>query len=138
MYSDMSIRTIACSESNMNSASARASSVLPTPVGPMNRNAPIGRLGSWSPPRERRSALGALGLSVGLLEPLLGLADRLDGVLLGLPLGLHPGRALAQLGQLAVDRVAARHGGLVLLLLQSLELDLELLDPALDLVDLGR
>ena len=37
MYSDMSMRTIACSESNMNSASARASSVLPTPVGPMNR-----------------------------------------------------------------------------------------------------
>ena len=34
MYSDMSMRTIACSESNMNSASARASSVLPTPVGP--------------------------------------------------------------------------------------------------------
>ena len=56
MYSDMSMRTIACSESNMNSASARASSVLPTPVGPMNRKVPIGRLGSWSPARERRSA----------------------------------------------------------------------------------
>ena len=34
MYSDMSIRTIASWESNMNSASARANSVLPTPVGP--------------------------------------------------------------------------------------------------------
>ena len=56
MYSDMSMRTIASSESNMNSASARASSVLPTPVGPMNRKAPIGRFGSWSPARERRSA----------------------------------------------------------------------------------
>jgi hypothetical protein len=33
MYSDMSIRTIARSSSNRNSASARASSVLPTPVG---------------------------------------------------------------------------------------------------------
>ena len=39
MYSDMSIRTMASSESNMNSASARASSVLPTPVGPMKRGA---------------------------------------------------------------------------------------------------
>src|SRR6185369_3363917 len=34
MYSDMSIRTIAFSVSNRNSASAFASSVLPTPVGP--------------------------------------------------------------------------------------------------------
>ena len=33
-YSDMSMRIIACSSSNRNSASARASSVLPTPVGP--------------------------------------------------------------------------------------------------------
>ena len=57
MYSDMSIRTIASAESNMNSASARASSVLPTPVGPRNRNVPIGRSGSCSPARERRSAL---------------------------------------------------------------------------------
>ena len=40
----------------MNSASARASSVLPTPVGPRNRNVPIGRSGSLSPARERRSA----------------------------------------------------------------------------------
>ena len=35
----------------------RASSVLPTPVGPRNRNEPIGRLGSESPARERRIAL---------------------------------------------------------------------------------
>ena len=54
---DMSMRTIASWESNMNSASARASSVLPTPVGPRKRNEPIGRSGSWSPARERRSAL---------------------------------------------------------------------------------
>ena len=40
----------------MNSASARASSVLPTPVGPRNRNVPIGRSGSLRPARERRSA----------------------------------------------------------------------------------
>ena len=56
MYSDMSMRIIASSESNMNSASARASSVLPTPVGPRNRKVPIGRSGSCRPARERRSA----------------------------------------------------------------------------------
>ena len=56
MYSDMSMRTIASWESNMNSASARASSVLPTPVGPRKRNVPIGRSGSLSPALERRSA----------------------------------------------------------------------------------
>ena len=57
MYSDMSMRTIASWVSNMNSASARASSVLPTPVGPRNRKVPIGRSGSCRPARERRSAL---------------------------------------------------------------------------------
>src|SRR3954462_5841034 len=56
MYSDMSMRTIASVESNMNSASARASSVLPTPVGPRKRKLPIGRSGSLRPARERRSA----------------------------------------------------------------------------------
>ena len=57
MYSPMSMRTIACSSSNRNSASARASSVLPTPVGPRNMNEPIGRFGSESPARLRRIAL---------------------------------------------------------------------------------
>ena len=57
MYSDMSMRTMACSSSNRNSASARASSVLPTPVGPRKMNDPIGRLGSLNPARERRIAL---------------------------------------------------------------------------------
>ena len=42
----MSRRVIAGSSSNRNSASALVSSVLPTPVGPRNRNEPIGRLGS--------------------------------------------------------------------------------------------
>ena len=52
------MRIIASSASNMNSASARASSVLPTPVGPRNMNEPIGRSGSCSPARARRSARG--------------------------------------------------------------------------------
>src|ERR1700688_1722056 len=57
MYSDMSMRTIACSLSKRNSARARAVSVLPTPVGPRKMKDPIGRLGSWSPARERRTPL---------------------------------------------------------------------------------
>src|SRR5437667_160835 len=122
MYSDMSIRIMACSVSNMNSASARASSVLPTPVGPMNRKVPIGRFGSWSP----------------ALELLLGVAPGGDGVLLGLPLGLHRAAALAQVRELALDRLATRHRRLVRLLLERLLLDLELHHPALDLVDFGR
>ena len=52
----MSSRTIARSSSNMNSASARASSVLPTPVGPRNTKLPTGRFGFFSPARERRIA----------------------------------------------------------------------------------
>src|SRR6202008_1050537 len=44
MYSDMSSRIIARSSSNKNSASARAVSVLPTPVGPRKMNEPKGTL----------------------------------------------------------------------------------------------
>lgn len=39
------------------SANERANSVLPTPVGPKNKNEPIGRLGSLSPALARRMAL---------------------------------------------------------------------------------
>ena len=53
MYSLMSMRTIAFSSSNRNSASARASSVLPTPVGPRKMNEPIG------PVRVLQAAAGA-------------------------------------------------------------------------------
>ena len=61
MYSDMSIRTIASCESNMNSASARASSVLPTPVGPRKRNVPIGRSGSLQPGARAAQRVGHRG-----------------------------------------------------------------------------
>ena len=44
MYSDISILTIFDSSSKSCSASALATSVLPTPVGPRKRNEPIGRL----------------------------------------------------------------------------------------------
>ncbi len=50
------MRTIDSSVSNRNSASALHSSVLPTPVGPRNRNEPLGRRGSARPARERRMA----------------------------------------------------------------------------------
>src|SRR5438876_796180 len=56
MYSLMSRRTIAFSSSNRNSPSAFARRVLPTPVGPRNRNDPSGRFGSCMPARARRTA----------------------------------------------------------------------------------
>ncbi len=48
-YSDMSILTIASLSPKMNSATLFASSVLPTPDGPMNRKDPMGLLGSFNP-----------------------------------------------------------------------------------------
>ncbi len=60
MNSDMSIRTSASSVSNRNSASPLHSSVLPTPVGPRNRNDPFGRRGSDKPARVRRIAFATM------------------------------------------------------------------------------
>src|SRR5579863_9061761 len=57
MYSLMSSRIIERSSSKSSSASARASSVFPTPVGPRKMNEPMGRFGSASPARPRRTAL---------------------------------------------------------------------------------
>ena len=45
----MSSRIIRSTEPNKNSETALASSVLPVPVGPANRNTPIGLLGSFRP-----------------------------------------------------------------------------------------
>ncbi len=56
MYSDMSKRISAWRCRKGSSASARASSVLPTPVGPRNTKLPTGRAGFLSPARERRIA----------------------------------------------------------------------------------
>ena len=56
MYSDMSKRMSAWSLPNRKLASARASSVLPTPVGPRNTKLPTGRAGFFRPARERRMA----------------------------------------------------------------------------------
>ncbi len=46
------------SESNSAAASARESSVLPTPVGPRKMNEPIGRRGSLMPARARMHRVG--------------------------------------------------------------------------------
>src|SRR2546427_3290641 len=56
MYSDMSTRMSEFASANRKRASPRASSVLPTPVGPEKMKDPIGRLGSLSPARLRRMA----------------------------------------------------------------------------------
>ena len=53
IYSDISILTIASSESNRDRAKALANSVLPTPVGPRKIKLAVGRFGSASPARER-------------------------------------------------------------------------------------
>ena len=74
----MSIRTIACSSSKRNSASALASSVLPTPVGPMKRNEPRGLFGSCRPARARLIVLDTASMASSwpddaLMEALLHL-----------------------------------------------------------------
>ena len=80
-----------------------------------------------------------LGLDARLLDLLLDLADAAERLLLLLPLRLHAGGLLLQLGELALDLVAA--------LLRrpcpspsrsACALDLELHDAALHLVDLLR
>src|SRR5437870_7310252 len=78
----MSIRIIARSSSKRNSASARASSVFPTPVGPRKRNEPMGRLGSASPDRAPdrigHSAEGLVLADDAPREPLLHVDELLD------------------------------------------------------------
>src|SRR5438552_1723760 len=114
MYSDMAMRTMACSSSKRNSASARAVSVFATTVA---------------------APSGLLRFDLRLLDLLLHRCDGAECLLLALPLCLHPGRALAQLRQLALDALAAVDRGLVLLLEQRGALDLELHDATLHLVD---
>ena len=73
----------------MNSASARASSVLPTPVGPRKTNEPIGRFGSCRPgaraAQRVRDRLDRLVLADdALVQPLLHV-DQLLGLALEQP-----------------------------------------------------
>ena len=67
MYSDMSKRMSALSLPKRKFASARASSVLPTPVGPRKMKLPTGRLGFFSPARDRRIARDTAEIAVSWL-----------------------------------------------------------------------
>src|SRR6266545_4281379 len=202
----MSIRTMARSSSKRNSASARASSVFPTPVGPRNTNEPIGLLGSESPARVRRMAFAtastascwsttrwcssssirisfcisasmrretgmpvhvettsatsssstssfsilrsrwiwasfafsSLGLGPGRLDVGADLPDPVDVILLPVPVGLHGDRTLLVVGQLPLQAGQPLLRRIVRLLAKGGPLDLELLHPPLDLIDLRR
>ncbi len=90
---------------------------------------------------------GALqvGLAVGLLDLHLRFGEfglrrlhRLDRLFLVLPAGAQLGLGLAQVGELLAQRLEARLRGVVGLLAERRFLDLQLLDPPRDLVDLGR
>ena len=94
----MSMRTIARSSSNRNSASALASSVLPTPVGPRNRNDPVGRSGSATPDAGPPDGVGDCAHRIrladdALAEPVLH-PQQLLGLALEQPTGgdAGPGR----------------------------------------------
>src|SRR5204862_412340 len=112
-YSLMSMRTIARSSSNRNPASARASSVLPTPVGLL------------------LLALDALALG-------LELADFGDRFLLLLPVRLELGDLLARARQFLVEPREPRLAAGVGLAGQRLALDLELARAAVEHVELDR
>src|SRR5207247_109548 len=146
-YSDMSSRTIARSSSNMNSASARASSVLPTPVGPRKTNEPIGRFGSCRPVRERRNAFATAAIasswpttrscsrcSMWISFSVSPSSKRETGIPLRRPTGRKTVGDLQGIGELALDRLA--HLGR--LLRHRSELDLELRHAPVRLVQLDR
>ena len=65
MNSLMSKRTRASSSSNRAAARALASSVLPTPVGPRNKNEPTGRRGDCMPARALRIAAATAATASG-------------------------------------------------------------------------
>ena len=88
-------------------ASARASSVLPTPVGPRKMKEPIGRLGSFSPARARRTASrdGLDGLVLAddpLVQPVLHVDE------LGLLALQQPGHGDARPGRRRCGRCRPR------------------------------
>ena len=68
MYSDMSKRMSEWSLPNRKFASARASSVFPTPVGPRKMKLPTGRLGFLRPARERRMAREIAEIAAGRIN----------------------------------------------------------------------
>src|SRR4029077_2164094 len=83
-------------------------------------------------------ALRALDLGAHRVLLLLQLADRLDRLLLLLPVRREPPALLLQIRELFVQPAEPVARRLVLLLAQRLALDLELHDAALELVELRR
>ena len=81
-------------------------------------------------------ALGGLDLDLERLELRLGRAEAGDGALLLLPAALEGVGALADVGELPLERLEARPGRVVLLLAQRLALDLQLDAAPLQLVEL--
>src|SRR3954463_14626072 len=107
----MSKRSIRLSSPNMTSASARASSVLPTPVGPRKRKLPTGRFGSPRPGPEPRIASPAPAPRPGAPVPPRARVARLfwaDDPLVQLL--LESEQPLALLGCQLRDRDAGRAG----------------------------
>src|SRR2546422_444170 len=131
MYSDMSSRTNAFSSSNRNSASARAVSVFPTPVGPRKMNDPVGRLGSCSPARGGAVPLSPLGVALarqagGVSRFAVCPRHPRGGFLPPFPLPLHPLGRPAQPGRLVRVLGPPLLRGLVFLLGEGRQLDLVL------------
>ena len=77
-----------------------------------------------------------LDLEADLLQLLADLADRLDRLLLLLPVCGQPVLVLLEVGELLFELLETFAGRFILLLAQRLALDLELHDPALDLIQL--
>src|SRR3989344_3314074 len=139
MNSLMSMRIRRSSLSNKKPASALQSSVLPTPVGPRNRNEPVGRLGSDRPERERRMALATAAIAscwpttrscslVSIFDTFLCAAQaaRGRGAVLARLLRLRFLQLLFQLGQLAVLQLG--HLVEVALAGEFFDLEFELVD----------
>ena len=133
MYSLMSSWISELSSPKSNSASALASSVLPTPVGPRKMNEPDGRLGSLSPARVRRIArrerVDRVLLADDPLVELVFHAKELRGLLLGELVDRDAGPVREHLGDdVLVDDVEELDAlGTPLLLERRLALELRLL-----------
>ena len=97
-----------------------------------------GRTAAPTPSRSRRRCCARSISSRSLLELLLELARRLDGLLLLLPVRRQPVLLFLEVGQLLLELLQPLLRRLVGLLAQRLALDLELHDAPLDLVELGR
>src|SRR5436189_165229 len=138
MNSLMSIRTMALSSSNRNEASALVSSVLPTPVGPRNRNEPMGRCGSCKPARARRTAreiaaaLCLVQLHARLIDLLLQSLHAVQRLFFFIPARGEFRGFFLQLRQFLFQLQKAVLGRLIGFLLQRLSLDFQLDDAPVE------